>query len=198
MSTGDTERTGSRDRADAHAEGARPDARAKFGGFNWGSAFFGWLVAVAVSVLLLALVGAIGGPIAGSSFSSGAEAAGAAGTVGIIAGIVLLLVLALAYYAGGYVAGRMARFEGGRQGLGVWIVGLVVTILLAIAGAILGSQFNVLSSLSLPTIPNAGSLGIGALVTLLLVLVVTLFAAMAGGKAGQRYHRKVDHALGAP
>jgi len=31
-----------------------------------------------------------------------------------------------------------------------------------------------------------------------LVLVVTLFAAMAGGKAGQRYHRKADHALGAP
>jgi hypothetical protein len=38
-------------------------------------------------------------------------------------------------------------------------------------------------------------LGIGAIVTLVLVLVVTVLAAMAGGKAGRRYHRKVDHAL---
>ena len=41
------------------------------------------------------------------------------------------------------------------------------------------------------------ALGIGALVTLVLVLVVTLLAAMGGGKKGRRYHRKVDHALGA-
>ena len=178
-----------------HAGGA-PHARDRFGGFNWGAAFFGWLVATGVSVLLLTLVSAIGGPIAGSSFSSGQQAASAAGTIGIIAAIVFLLVLALAYYAGGYVAGRMSRFDGGRQGLGVWIIGLVITILLAVVGAILGSQFNVLSQLSLPTVPNAGSLGIGAIVTLVLVLVVTVLAAMAGGKAGRRYHRKVDSALG--
>jgi len=183
--------------AERNSTDGRPAGREKFGGFNWGAAFFGWLVAVAVSVLLLGLVGAIGGPIAGSSFSSSQQAAGSAGTVGIIAGIVLLLVLGLAYYAGGYVAGRMSRFDGGRQGLGVWIVGLIMTVLLAVAGAILGTQFNVLSSLSLPTVPNAGSLGIGALVTLLLVVVVTLLAAMGGGKAGRRYHRKVDSALGA-
>lgn len=175
-----------------HAGGG-PHARERFGGFNWGAAFFGWLVATAVSV---PLVSAIGGPIAGSSFSSGRQAASAAGAIGIIAAIVFLLVLALAYYAGGYVAGRMSRFDGGRQGLGVWIIGLVITILLAIAGAILGSQFNVLSQLSLPTVPNAGSLGIGAVVTLVLVLVATVLAAMAGGKAGRRYHRRVDHALG--
>lgn len=146
---------------------------------------------------MLALVSAIGGPIAGSSFRTGQQAASSAGTIGIIAGIVFLLVLALAYYAGGYVAGRMSRFDGGRQGLGVWIIGLVITILLAIVGAILGSQFNVLSQLSLPTVPNAGSLGIGALVTLVLVLAVTVLAAMGGGKAGRRYHRTVDRAIDA-
>ncbi len=183
--------------AEKNSENGRPHGREKFGGFNWGAAFFGWLVATAVSVLLLALVSAIGGPIAGSSFNSGQQAASAAGAIGIIAGIVFLLVLALAYYAGGYVAGRMSRFDGGRQGLGVWIIGLVITILLAVAGAILGSQFNVLSQLSLPTVPNAGSLGIGALVTLVLVLVVTLVAAMGGGKAGRSYHRKVDRAIDA-
>ena len=152
-------------------------------------------MATGLAILLLAIVGAIGGSIAGSSFSSTQQAASSAGTIGIIGGIVFLLVLALAYYAGGYVAGRMSRFDGGRQGLAVWIIGLVITVLLAIAGAILGSQFNVLAQLNLPTVPNAGSLGLGALITLLLVLVVTLLAAMGGGKAGRRYHRKVDRAL---
>lgn len=82
------------------------------------------------------------------------------------------------------------------RGSAFWIIGLVITIL-PIVGAILGSQFNVLSQLSLPTVPNAGSLGIGALVTLVLVLAVTVLAAMGGGKAGRRYHRTVDRAIDA-
>ncbi|HYZ70121.1 MAG TPA: hypothetical protein VE528_00540 [Thermoleophilaceae bacterium] len=176
--------------------GDHAHAKDKFGGFNWGAAFFGWLVATGVAVLLLALAGAIGGPIAGSSVGSTQQAVGAAGTIGIVGAIVFLIVLAIAYYAGGYVAGRMSRFDGGRQGLGVWIIGLVITILLAIAGAILGSSFNLLAQLNLPTVPNATSFGIGALITLVVVLVVTLLAAMGGGKLGQRYHRKVDTAAG--
>jgi hypothetical protein len=43
--------------------------------------FFGWLVATGVAVLPLALVGAIGGPIAGGSFANTRQAAGAAGTM---------------------------------------------------------------------------------------------------------------------
>jgi hypothetical protein len=175
----------------------RAHAKERFGGFNWGSAFFGWLVATGVAVLLLALAGAIGGPIAGSSIGSERQAVGAAGTIGIVGGIVLLIVLAIAYFAGGYVAGRMSRFDGGRQGLGVWIIGLVITILLAIAGAILGSQFNLVAQLNLPTVPSPGSFGIGALITLVLVIVVTVLAAIGGGRVGERYHRKVDSALGA-
>ena len=193
MATAETGHTPSSVRPDT--AGDRSQVKEKFGGFNWGSAFFGWLVATGVSVLLLALVSAIGGPIAGGSFNSGQQAASSAGTLGLIAGIVFLLVLAVAYYSGGYVAGRMSRFDGGRQGLAVWVIGLAITIILAIAGAILGSQFNVLSALNLPTVPNAGSLGIGALVTLVLALAVTVLAAMGGGKAGQRYHGKVDDAL---
>jgi hypothetical protein len=191
------DRDNDREGAAAAEAGAHP--RERFGGVNWGAAFFGWLVATGVAVLLLALAGAIGGPIAGSSLGGGKQAAGAAGTIGIVGGIVLLVILAVAYFAGGYVAGRMSRFDGGRQGIAAWMIGLVVTILLAIAGAILGAEFNLLAQLNLPTVPNAGSFGIGALITLVLVLVlvVTVLAAMGGGRAGQRYHRRVDTALGA-
>ena len=112
--------------------------RQEFGGINWGSAFFGWLAAMGIAVLLTALLSAAGAAL-GLSTTSTSEAAGQAATIGIVGGIVLLLILMLAYFAGGYVAGRMSRFDGARQGAGAWIVGLVITILLGIVAAIFGS-----------------------------------------------------------
>ena len=166
--------------------------REEFGGLSWGSAFFGWLVAVGVSALLIALLSAAGAAI-GLTETSPDEAAGSAETVGIVGGIVLLAILMLAYYAGGYVAGRMARFNGPRQGVATWLIGLIVTVVLAVAGVLLGAEYNVLSSLNLPRIPvDEGSLTTGGLIALAAVLVGTLLAAVAGGKAGTHYHRKVD------
>jgi hypothetical protein len=79
----------------------------------------------------------------------------------------------------------------------VWIVSIVVTIVLAIIGAIAGSEYNVLGGLELPRIPiDEGDLTTGGLIFLIASVLGTLLAAMAGGKAGERYHRKVD-ALGA-
>jgi hypothetical protein len=173
-------------------DAARDRQREQFGGFSWGSAFFGWLVAVGVAALLTALLSAAGAAI-GLASTSEQEAAGAADTIGIVGGVLLLLVLVVAYYAGGYVAGRMARFNGPRQGLGVWLMGLIVTVLLALAGVLLGAEYNLLGQLNLPRIPiDEGTLTTGGLIALAAVLIGTLLAAVAGGKAGSHYHRKVD------
>ena len=87
----------------------------------------------------------------------------------------------------------MARFNGPRQGLGVWLIGLLVTIVLAVAGAVLGAKYNVLCGLNLPRIPvGEGSLTTGGLIALAAVVIGTLLAALAGGKAGTHFHRKVD------
>ena len=166
----------------------------EFGGINWGSAFFGWLVAVGLAAILTAIVSAAGAAV-GLTEVSESEAEANAETIGLVGALLLLGILVLAYYAGGYVAGRMSRFDGGRQGLGVWAIGLVATILLAVAGVIGGSEYNVLERLDLPRIPvDEGDLTGGALVTLALVIAGTLVAAMAGGKVGRRYHHKVDRA----
>ena len=53
------------------------------------------------------------------------------GTVTLAGGIALLVVLFVAYYCGGYVAGRMARFNGARQGLAVWVWALVIAAVVA-------------------------------------------------------------------
>jgi hypothetical protein len=175
---------------------AGPEARQRdeYGGFNLGAAFFGWLVATGLAVLLIAILSAAGAAV-GLTELSGSEASSSAGTISVVGGVLLVLVLALAYYAGGYVAGRLSRFDGARQGLGAWLFGLLVTIVLAVAGAVLGSEYNVLAGLDLPRIPiDEGALSTGGLIALAAILLATLVAAILGGKVGQRYHRKVDRA----
>jgi hypothetical protein len=197
VATAERDRTAVRDPGTrvTSAEAAR-DVRARqreeFGGINWGSAFFGWLVAVGMAAILLGLLSAAGAAF-GLGEVSESEAESNAETIGIAGGILLILVLGAAYYCGGYVSGRMSRFDGGRQGLAVWALGLAVTIVLAVAGALFGAEYNVLERLNLPRIPvEEGSLTAGAAIALALVVLITLLAAMGGGKAGERFHRKVD------
>ena len=126
---------------------------------------------------------------------SAGEATANASGIGIGGGIALLVVLFLAYLAGGYVAGRMARFDGVRQGIAVWVIGLLVVLLLAVLGLVFGSQFNVLAQLNLPRIPiDEGTATTAGIVTLVAILLVTLLGAVIGGKVGEHYHRKVDRA----
>lgn len=172
----------------------RERQRDEFGGFNLGAAFFGWLVAIGITVLLTALLSAAGAAI-GLTELSDAEADSSAGTISIVGGALLLVVLMIGYYAGGYVAGRMSRFDGARQGIGVWLIGLAVTILLAAIGAIAGAEYNVFADLDLPRIPiDEGSLATGGVIALIAAVILTLAAAAIGGKSGQRYHRRVDEA----
>jgi hypothetical protein len=170
----------------------RARQREEFGGVNWGAAFFGWLVAVGLGALLVGLVAAMGAAV-GLTDASGTDAAGNVTGIGIGGTIVLLAMLGIAYYCGGYVAGRMSRFDGARQGLGAWLIGLIVTVVLAIAGALLGAEYNVLERLDLPALPVGESkLASGGALALALIVLGTLFAALTGGKAGEHYHRRVD------
>src|SRR5689334_701195 len=166
-------------------------ARDRFGGFNWGADFFGWLVAVGMGVILTAIVAAAGTAIGLTNGASNNDA----GTIGIVGGALLIAISFVAYYCGGYVAGRMSRFDGGRQGFGVWLIGLIITLAVAAAGAIFGDQYNVFDKLNLPRIPlNASDLTTGGAIALAAILVATLIGSVLGGKLGQRYHRRVDRA----
>ena len=172
--------------------------KAEFGGFKFGSAFFGWLTAMGTTVLLTALVAAIGAAIGLGNGATADEAADAAvenaGTVGIVSAIVIGVVLLVSYFAGGYVAGRMARFSGVKQGVAVWIWAVVIAIVVAIVTAIAGSQWDVLANLqSFPRIPvTPETATLTGILTALGAAIVTLVGAILGGLAGMRYHRKVD------
>jgi hypothetical protein len=172
--------------------------REEHGGIKIGSAFFGWLTAVGVAVLLTSIAaaaGAVFGLASDASVGGVADAAtGDADTVGIIGAVVLAVIVFVAYYCGGYVAGRMARFDGLKQGVAVWLWAIVVALVVGVLGAVAGSEFNVLSELNgFPRLPvGEGTLTTAGIVTLVAVLVISLVGAILGGLAGMRFHRRVD------
>lgn len=172
------------------------DARDRFGGTNLGAVFFGWLVAVGVTVLLVSIIGAVASAVGSNASITQSDAERSAGTIGIAAAITLLVVLMVAYYAGGYVAGRMSRFDGGRQGTGVWVLGFVITLIAVGLGALFGNEYNLLDRVDLPRVPLSGDeLGWGGIITAVAVLVGSFLAALFGGKVGRHYHDKVDRAI---
>jgi hypothetical protein len=174
----------------------RARQREEYGGINWGAAFFGWLVAVGVAVLLTGLLAAAGAAIGLTQSSTASQAQSTPATTLSLAGaIALLVVLAIAYYCGGYVAGRMSRFDGARQGIGAWVVGLLITIGAAVLAVIAGSQYNVVERANLPRLPiGQDTLTTGGAIATVAILVGTLLFAALGGIAGARYHGKVDRA----
>jgi len=168
-----------------------------FGGMKFGSCFFGWLTASGTAVLLAALVTGIGTAL---GFSANVDMANPTPvqtqSIGLVGGIVLLAIIFVSYLAGGYVAGRMARFNGLKQGLGVWLWAVLIAILAAAAGLVAGARFDILAPVnSLPRLPmNAGTLTVGAILVAVGVVAASLIGALLGGLAGMRYHRRVDRA----
>jgi hypothetical protein len=171
-----------------------------FGGVKIGSAFFGWLAATGMAVLLTALVAGAGTAVGVATGTQPGQAAGQAqqnaATVGLVGGIVLLVILFIAYYCGGYVAGRMARFNGAKQGVAVWLWAVVIAVVVALIGLAAGSKYNVLANLnSFPRLPvGEGTLSTGGIIALLVAAVASLVGAVLGGLAGMHFHRKVDKA----
>jgi len=188
------------DEADRHpaelAEMERADVadreREHGGGVKVGSAFFGWLAATGMAVLLTALV--TGGGVAVSlARGDGAETPE---TIGLAEAVVLLVIFFVAYYCGGYVAARMARFDGMKQGLAVWFWAVVVAVVVAIVAAVAGSEYDVMSELNnFPRIPSTeGDITTNGIIAAVALAVVTLIGSLLGGLAGMRFHRRVDRA----
>ena len=184
--------------------------KGRYGGIKWGSAFFGWLTATGTGLLLTAVAAAAGAATGLARTPAGAagvvgeatqaaENPATASAIGLTSGVVLLAVLFVSYYCGGYVAGRMARFHGARQGMAVWLWAVLATVVVAMLGVLAEAWFDVLATVgALPQLPIVEGLlptG-GGIVAALAALVVSLVGAVLGGLAGMRFHRRVDRAAG--
>jgi len=162
-------------------------------GFKFGAAFFGWLIAIAMSVLLSAAVSAVALLTAEILDYNRGDAEAAPAAAGLTASVMGIAVITIAFYSGGYVAGRLARFDGARNGFGVWLIAILVAILAAGAGALLNSQYDWLGDVQRPDIAlSTEAMATGGVIAGVALLVLTLLSAVVGGKSGQRYHEKID------
>jgi hypothetical protein len=127
-----------------------PDSdRARFGGVKFGVAFFGWLTATGMLVLLTALVTAAGAALGVATGTDVQQATSKASenpeTIGVVGAIAVAVILLLAYYCGGYVAGRMARFDGAKQGFAVWVWAVLIAVAVGVLGAVAGNKYDIFS-----------------------------------------------------
>lgn len=172
------------------------ERRARLGGVKVGSAFFGWLTATGMTVILTSLLAGVGiavGAATGTTMGTATSTADQ-GTVGIVGAIVLGVVVLVAYFCGGYVAGRMARFNGAKQGAAVWLWAIVFAIVIGIVAAVFRGDVATVSGMTgLPQLPVAqGDLTTAGVIALVVVGLVSLVGAVLGGLAGMRYHRAID------
>ena len=177
-------------------EDLRGAQKMRFGGMQLLPGLFGWLAALSVSGTLLVASGLFG-PQWGIETTQGIGRALDHGllnpqdTAGWFALAVFAVVEFLALLAGGYVAGRMARFSGVAQGISVWLWSLLARAI-ASAAALLWAGTVGLTPHSLAAQSVIGPVLGWGLVTLAAVVVLDFVAAVLGGTWGMRYHRKVD------
>ena len=122
--------------------------------------------------------------------------AGNASTIGIVGAIAVLLIMLVSYFAGGYVAARMARLDGARQGFAVWLWSIAIAAVLGIVALVVGDEYDVLGQLNtFPRVPvDAATISTMGVIALVLAVIVSLVGAVLGGMAGMNYHRRLDAA----
>lgn len=165
--------------------------RAAFGGVDLPASLVGMLTALAMLVLLGGLVGAAIGAIGYQTGLSGNDVEDI-GLASLLGGIAVLFV---AYLVGGWTAGRIARYDGARNGLmtGVWTI--VLAAVLSALAYFFGTEYDVFRNVDLPQWFDRDAVTTAAVVSGVVTVATMLIAGLLGGLWGSRYHRVADESL---
>jgi hypothetical protein len=166
-------------------------ARDRFGGIDLPAGLVGMLTAIAVLVLLGGIVGAAIGAIGYQTGLSG-DNVDDISLASLIGGLV---VLAIAYLVGGWTAGRIARYDGARNGLMTAVWTIVLAGALSALAAWFGSEYDVFANVQLPQWFDRDALTSTALASGIAAVATMLVAGLLGGLWGTRYHRLADQTL---
>ena len=169
------------------AAAGRQVARERFGGVDAPATLTGMLVALSVELLLGGLVAAAVGAFGFQlGFTQGATELSLGGA---IAGFAVMFV---AFLFGGWAAGRMARYDGARNGMMVAVWALLLAAILVALGLWLGDRYDVLARARLPQWATGGRVTAGAAIGGLVAVGVMLIGGALGGIWGASYHRRAD------
>jgi hypothetical protein len=165
-------------------------ARERFGGIDVPATLVGMLTGLSTTLILAGLVGAAVGAV---GYQTGLESdAEDLSTASVIGGAAVLFV---AFVIGGWAAGRIARYDGARNGLGAALWTLVLAAILSGLGAWLGSEYDVFSNVDLPQWFSTDAVTTTALLSGVAAVLAMIVGAVLGGIWGERYHRRADRTI---
>jgi len=116
----------------------------------------------------------------------------------VIGLIIAAIVVFASFVVGGFAAGRMARYNGGVNGVGAGLWLILLVAIFAALGAWVGTEYNAFNQLNLPNWfaqVDVDDLTAMAAVASAVLVLATLAGGYVGGRIGETYHRRVDAAL---
>src|SRR5919107_1450339 len=120
------------------AEEREDRLRDMYGGVDWLASFLGFVFAMVLGAVFSALAGLVLVPFGITPYLSGGQIGASVITALALLGVLIFLT----FFFGGYVAGRLARFDGGRNGAMVLVWMFIVVLILALAVALLGGSLG--------------------------------------------------------
>lgn len=170
--------------------------RERFGGGDLVASFVGMLAGLGTLVFLSALIVAGANTIDYQLNVINLE--GQLDEASIVGLVVAAIVVFVSFVVGGFAAGRIARYDGGVNGLGA---GLWLILLVAIFGGLgawVGAEYNAFNREGLPNWVaqlDVENVTTEAIVASVVLIVMTLLGGYLGGRMGVLYHEKVDAAV---
>ncbi len=178
------------------AEDREDRLRDMYGGVDWLASFLGFVFAIVAAAVFSLIASLVLVPLGFPPDLGGGEFGAA-----VITGLVLFgLLIFLTFFFGGYVAGRLARFDGGRNGAMLLVWFFIAILVLALAAGVFSgflpagvsdSVGNLLDGVSstVGDLAAAGAIGIAVAVG---ALLLALLGGFLGGRLGDRYHAEID------
>ncbi len=182
-----------------HVRGTETDLRSvkdRFGGIDTPASLAGLFAMIGTLVFLGALIAAGAGGLRYQLNAMDIE--GNLQEIEIMGIVIAAVVVLAASFIGGWVAARIARFDGVANGVGVAIWLLVLVAIFAALGAFLGQQYNAFQRVGLPdwfTQVSTDDVTPNAIIGAILGVVMLFLGTALGGAVGDGYNRKVDAAM---
>lgn len=177
-------------RSDADPYAGIHAARERFGGIDIPASLVGMLTALSTVIILAGLVGAAFGVV---GYQTGLEENADDLSIGsLIGGVAILFV---AYLIGGWAAGRIARYDGARNGFATGIWTLVFGAILAALGAWAGAEYDVFQNVDLPQWFDRDALTTAAIISGVAAIAAMFIGGIVGGTLGELYHRRADRTI---
>jgi hypothetical protein len=179
----------------ADAETAVP-AGERFGGADLVASLLGMFAGLGTLVFL------------GSLFAAGAanvelqtnliNPEGTLDEVEMVGAIAAVAVVFVSFLVGGIAAGRIARYDGGMNGLGAGLWFLLLVAIFAALGAWVGQEYNAFAAAELPNWVaqiDVDEVTAAAIVMTVVSAAAVLLGGYLGGRIGDAHNRKVDAAI---